>query len=917
MVTFTEMDTEFEKVPKTDLDFNGQEVVVGYELQPKPYVEELLEDGRLGYSEEPWFPFDVLFTRPTSTEVDPNVAKEHKRRHDALTKKSKRAGSRCVKKLESKLEEKKDIDYRADYMKKADLIPDLRGDFSHLGAPITSQQNEKPRRRRKRATRGRRQQSQNLSAQTRNQDSIDVGSLHNRLADAVRLTQQTGSNPTSSSSNSSSSFDSERRSSDIQEFLNLDEDDEEEREFDLLPQPGEQATTLAMLLANIEDNDCYVDRAAKARLGQVSERQARQEEANYKAQEAMRKPKKSLPRNPYIDDEAAENDNEIEEDGQHEQHEDDLLLVSQVDGQADSDSDCSTLQRPSKKAKLRIYSSDEEEPQQSMEQDGSQSPSSISTDSTHSLSSRTLGSGDSDLSDFGELDLDQSLPLPRQSPASSPRATRSPYRNWVLELNSDPLLDFAPVEREVDASTPLPSWSLTLEEVEETPGDQLLEPANDLEREPAQEAGEGKEIDEEEDEEYKKLLNEPGPFICPPTITAPGAGAEATGIVIDNEEMMAMSEPKEIHGCTTCNPEEVLCSHARFVHPTEPVDGMIPPKRDYANEPFQNKTMREFIKYVYRKRFTNYVFLSHFGSGFDSLLVLRQAIMMGIHCRFICKGRKVLSITFVDLNISFLDSFLFVSSSLRSIHSSLDLKCDSKGHFPFLMNNKQFYNVVISHLPPKHLYNPELMKPHDQEEFNEWYDDCVAKGQGFNFTQELIKYNQQDTMILFLAVRKLIASFLELSYNLWVNRLNQSTPFPCATTYYYDSEVHANDVDRSNGAFNHHHTWTQEDNPELPGKSFKVAMPYPPRRFNLEKNIRPCNIHVFSYITLPGKPIKLSVFALLYLPLISHCLQASYLLCSEPLNFPVMGLCLLQGMWTFVQRFATGQAKRKGSGCSG
>ena len=314
-----------------------------------------------------------------------------------------------------------------------------------------------------------------------------------------------------------------------------------------------------------------------------------------------------------------------------------------------------------------------------------------------------------------------------------------------------------------------------------------------------------------------------------------------------------------------------LCSHARFEPTPSPVAHLTPPHRDYKTEPFQNKTLDQLMRYIYRKKFANYVFLSHYGSGFDMCYLLKQAIDMGIHCKVVTRGRKVLRLTLADLNITFLDSFLFVASSLRSIHSSLGLACDAKGtkchhiitlsqlyslssgFFPHMMSSREYYNVKMDHMPPRFFYSPELFKPCDMGEFNKWYDDCVAKKMSFSFTDMLIEYNKIDAMVLFLCGRKLMSGFLELSYDLWVNRLNKDTLAPARRPYYYDAEFHAHDADRSGGAFDFEvgDEWGQ-NYPENPTRHLKVSSPYPPRRFQHTNEIFPANLHPFSYITLPS-----------------------------------------------------------------
>jgi len=77
------------------------------------------------------------------------------------------------------------------------------------------------------------------------------------------------------------------------------------------------------------------------------------------------------------------------------------------------------------------------------------------------------------------------------------------------------------------------------------------------------------------------------------------------------------------------------------------------------------------------------------------------------------------------------------------------------------------------------------------------------------------------------AMRKMIATFLELSYDLWVNRLRADTMKPIDRAYYYDQDLHRDDIDKSNGAYDDDRKVT----PEHMSVKMKVAHPYPPHRF--------------------------------------------------------------------------------------
>ncbi len=74
------------------------------------------------------------------------------------------------------------------------------------------------------------------------------------------------------------------------------------------------------------------------------------------------------------------------------------------------------------------------------------------------------------------------------------------------------------------------------------------------------------------------------------------------------------------------------------------------------------------------------------GSGFDFLFVMKRLYELGIYTTFLSKGNKILGLRIPQFSIRFVDFFLYVGHSLRTIKTSMGLSCDSKGYFPFLLN---------------------------------------------------------------------------------------------------------------------------------------------------------------------------------------------------------------------------------------
>ncbi|XP_025160323.1 uncharacterized protein LOC112589827 [Harpegnathos saltator] len=70
-----------------------------------------------------------------------------------------------------------------------------------------------------------------------------------------------------------------------------------------------------------------------------------------------------------------------------------------------------------------------------------------------------------------------------------------------------------------------------------------------------------------------------------------------------------------------------------------------------------------------------------------------------------------------------------------------------KGLFPQLFNTveNQYY---IGLIPYARYYSPETMRPHECEQFLEWYEDMVRKNIEFDFQREIVSYCRNDVDIL-------------------------------------------------------------------------------------------------------------------------------------------------------------------------
>ena len=177
-----------------------------------------------------------------------------------------------------------------------------------------------------------------------------------------------------------------------------------------------------------------------------------------------------------------------------------------------------------------------------------------------------------------------------------------------------------------------------------------------------------------------------------------------------------------------------------------------------SNPNAQSSALRQFATYILQPKFKNSVFLGMYSSGFDNHFVFAELVKMGVKVEPVYRGNKLITFKIPALNIKFLDFFCFVPSSLKNLEKSFNLNTGSKGYFPHLLNHPRHYGLKIPHLPPKHFYEPELMKGSELEMFDKWYNENYESD--FNFSQEILTYCELDVKILLAAILTFIKETL-------------------------------------------------------------------------------------------------------------------------------------------------------------
>lgn len=111
--------------------------------------------------------------------------------------------------------------------------------------------------------------------------------------------------------------------------------------------------------------------------------------------------------------------------------------------------------------------------------------------------------------------------------------------------------------------------------------------------------------------------------------------------------------------------------------------------------------------------------------------------------------------------MTFHDSFLYTSMSLRDLKKSYGLQAYSKGFFPHKWNQSIWTDLWLSHLPPAKDYDLGLKKAGEKAEFEEWYNENKKKP--FPLMETLVKYCQDDTILLFENVSVFTQKIISLS----------------------------------------------------------------------------------------------------------------------------------------------------------
>ena len=144
----------------------------------------------------------------------------------------------------------------------------------------------------------------------------------------------------------------------------------------------------------------------------------------------------------------------------------------------------------------------------------------------------------------------------------------------------------------------------------------------------------------------------------------------------------------------------------------------------------QTRPMFKFLCFILNERHRSRCISAHFGSRFDSLIVLEFLLLMGIIPKVITQGQGVLQLTVVEYDIVFIDSFKFFPQKLESLPARFQLE-QFKGFFAFSWNPPKNWNRKRKNPPELSAYISDKDSDGTIAEKTRWWTEEKSRAQNF------------------------------------------------------------------------------------------------------------------------------------------------------------------------------------------
>ncbi|EFO95764.1 hypothetical protein CRE_13942 [Caenorhabditis remanei] len=167
----------------------------------------------------------------------------------------------------------------------------------------------------------------------------------------------------------------------------------------------------------------------------------------------------------------------------------------------------------------------------------------------------------------------------------------------------------------------------------------------------------------------------------------------------------------------------------------------------------RSKTLTKFSKFLMTDPRANGAYvIAHNGGRYGHVMVMaemdRLAGPEATPPSFIMNGKTFISaeFTYKKPRIHFRDSLQYLQKVLSRMSSAFGLTGEAKGCFSYLYNHPEYYDKVLTTLPPKEYYSPDFMGAAKKEEFEQWYEENYNTP--FNLYTEIERYCLSDVRIL-------------------------------------------------------------------------------------------------------------------------------------------------------------------------
>jgi hypothetical protein len=168
----------------------------------------------------------------------------------------------------------------------------------------------------------------------------------------------------------------------------------------------------------------------------------------------------------------------------------------------------------------------------------------------------------------------------------------------------------------------------------------------------------------------------------------------------------------------------------------------------------------EFIKWLFKKEHRGYTCIAHNGGRYDFHFIKKEMLNRGIKSSDVTNGQTIFYSYCRDFDLRFVDSWRFISTSLRNFPKTFGITEMAKGHFPYTFFNKETENYV-GPMPGLEHFSFNSQSPDQRKEALEWH--AEHKDDIINLKQMCTEYCISDVALLREGCIKFRELFMSLS----------------------------------------------------------------------------------------------------------------------------------------------------------